>query len=76
MRRMTNKFHCSIGDKGDMKMTPESLDEYLVSFGDNVSMRSKSGGKMVPVVKLREYVKAAIKTAEDRIKNPKKETKL
>jgi len=49
-------------------MTPEQLDEYLVSFGDNVSMRSKSGGKMVPVAKLREYINKAIETAEQRIR--------
>ena len=53
-------------------MTPEQLDDYLVSFGENVSMRSKSGGKMIPVAKLREYISKAIETAEHRIKNPKK----
>ena len=48
-------------------MTPEKLDEYLVLFGDKVSMRSKSSGKMVPVAKLREYISQAIKIAEERV---------
>ena len=49
-------------------MTPEQLDEYLVSFGEQVSMRSKNGGKMIPAVKLREYIKKAIETSEQRIR--------
>lgn len=52
-------------------MTPEKLDEYLAKFGETVSMRSKSSGKMVPVSRLREYIKSAIKTAEDRISEKK-----
>ena len=54
---------------GRIKMTPEQLDEYLESFGEKVSMRSKSHGRMVPVSKLREYIKTAIKIAEDRIRS-------
>jgi len=54
---------------GRIKMTPEQLDEYLGAFGENVSMRSKSGGKMIPVDKLREYIKTAIKIAEDRLRS-------
>ena len=49
-------------------MTPEQLDDYLVSFGEKVSMRSKNGGKMVSVDKLREYIKKAIETSEQRIR--------
>jgi len=49
-------------------LTPEELDKYLQAFGQNVSMRSKSGSKMIPVAKLREYVKRAINIAEERQK--------
>ena len=51
-------------------MTPEQLDEYLAAFGKNVSMRSKGGGKMVSVDRLREYVKSAIEIAVSRSGKP------
>jgi hypothetical protein len=44
-------------------MNPEQLDEYLAAFGKNVSMRSKGGGKMISVDKLREYIKSAVEIA-------------
>jgi len=47
-------------------MTPESLDEYLAAFGEKVCMKAESGGKMVPVFRLREYVKTAIEIAVNR----------
>ena len=47
-------------------MTPESLDEYLAAFGEKVCMKAESGGKMVAVSQLREYVRRAIAVAESR----------
>jgi len=44
-------------------MTPESLDQYLAAFGERACMKSKTGGKMVPVERLREYVRQAIAIA-------------
>ena len=51
-------------------MTPESLDEYLAAFGEKVCMKGKSGGKMVAVSQLREYVRRAIAVAESRCNGP------
>jgi hypothetical protein len=47
-------------------MTPETLDEWLQKFGDNVSMRTKNGGKQCPVDNLRKYIKQAIEVAVQR----------
>ena len=55
-------------------MTPESLDEYLAAFGEKVCMKGKSGGKMVAVSQLREYVRRAIAVAESRCNGPTVET--
>ena len=49
-------------------MTPKALDEYLKGFGDNVNMRSKSSGKMIPVDKLRMYIQQAIQIAVEESK--------
>ncbi len=50
-------------------MTPQALDKYLKDFGDNVSMRSKNGGKMIPVDKLRMYIQRAIQIAVEESKD-------
>ena len=53
-------------------MTPEQLDEYLQEFGESVSMRTKSGSKMVAVDSLRRSIRQAIEVAVERsTKTPK-----
>lgn len=47
-------------------MTPETLDEWLQDFGENVSMRTKNGSKKCPVNQLRKYIKQAIDVAVQR----------